>query len=139
MSVKTKQNSCLWYPIPPSTDERTRRFGGKRANGSTYLCFSSRSNAFHLQKNAYSKRFLEMIDRLGYQNIQTHFVDFDKEREVAERLRIKEYGKWVIQFGSRRMELAEHQFYRSAKDDVEFVGDVQPCQKFSDFTSKATV
>ena len=38
-----------------------------------------------------------MIDRLGYQNIQTHFVDFDKEREVAERLRIKEYGKWVIQ------------------------------------------
>ena len=63
-----------------------------------------------------------MIDRLGYQNIQTHFVDFDKEREVAERLRIKEYGKWVIQFGSRRMELAEHQIYRSAKDDVESVG-----------------
>ena len=84
--------------------------------------FSSRTNAFHLQKNAYSKRFLEMIERLGFQNIQTQFVDFDKEREVAERLRIKEYGKWVIQFGSRRMELAEHQIYRSAKDDVEFVG-----------------
>ena len=52
----------------------------------------------------------------------SQFVDFDKEREVAERLRIKEYGKWVIQFGSRRMELPEHQIYRSAKDDVEFVG-----------------
>jgi hypothetical protein len=84
--------------------------------------FSSRTSKFHLQKNAYTKRFLEMIDRLGFSNVHTQFVDFDQERTTAERLFVKEYGKWVVQFGARRMELSEHQIYRNTQDDVEFIG-----------------
>ena len=67
-----------------------------------------------------------MIDRLGYQNIQTHFVDFDKEK-VAERLRIKEYGKWVIQLEAEEWD-QEHQFIEVQK--MTRVWGCPTCQSF---------
>ena len=58
-----------------------------------------------------------MIDRLGYQNIQTHFVDFDKERSSGTfaNQRVWKMGHSIW---APRMILVEHQIYRSAKDDM---------------------
>ena len=81
-------------------------------------------------KNAYSKRFLEMIDRLGYQISKRTLSTLTKREVKAERLQIKEYGKWVIQLEAEEWDWPEHQIYRSAKDDYPVCRDVQPCQSF---------
>ena len=84
--------------------------------------FSSRNGIHQRKKNAYSKHVLDMIEGLDFSFVHTHFIDFDEERRSAEQLNVKEYGKWVLQWGNRRMELSEHEIYRSSKENVDFIG-----------------
>jgi hypothetical protein len=95
------------------------------------------------KKESYFKdRQLEdLLEELDYGSavVETHFIDFDKERLTAEKLGVTEYGTVVVQRGARRVDLADRDLFRrsgkGADQKLEFLGEPALNRAFSQLMS----
>ena len=82
------------------------------------------------KKESYFKdrQLQDLLEELDYNSavVETHFIDFDKERLTAETLGVTESGAVVVQRGARRVDLKDRDlFRRTGKGDdrkIEFLG-----------------
>jgi hypothetical protein len=71
----------------------------------------------------------DLLLELDYQSatVETHFVDFDRERLTAEELGVREYGHMVVQRGEERVDIKARELFRSkgkgADKTLEFLGE----------------
>ena len=77
-------------------------------------------------KNRAMQDLLTELD--GYSaSVDTHWVDFDRERLTAENLSVREYGHLVVQRGDERVDIKARELFRSSGkgDDkrLEFLGE----------------
>lgn len=83
------------------------------------------------KKESYFKNraMRDLLEELDYNSsvVETHFVDFDKERLTAEKLGVTDYGSVVIQRGDERIDLRDRDVFRrkGGKGDVsiDFLGE----------------
>lgn len=105
----------------------------------TITAFSSQRG----KKESYFKdrQIQDLIDELDYGSVtvETHFVDFDKERLTAEKLGVTDYGAVVVQRGERRVDLRDRDLFRhTGKGDdrkLEFLGEAALNRAFSQLMS----
>lgn len=83
----------------------------------------------------------DLIEELDYASpsVTTRFVDFDKDRLIAESLGVTEYGSVVIQRGERRVDLSDRDLFRragkGADKRLDFLGEAAINRGFSQILS----
>lgn len=98
------------------------------------------------KKEAYFKNraLRDLMDELDYASatVETHFVDFDRERLTAEKLGVTDYGTVVVQRGDERIDLKDRELFRrkGKKDDValDFLGEAAVDRAFAQILTKDT-
>jgi hypothetical protein len=84
---------------------------------------------------------LEEIDHAS-SSVETHFVDFDRERLTAEKLGVTDYSALVVQRGDQRLDLRDRDlFHRVGKGDarrIDFVGEAAVARLFAQLLSNET-
>ena len=79
----------------------------------------------------------DLLDEIDYasQVVETHFVDFDKERLTAETLGVTDYSTLVIQRGDQRIDLRDRDLFRRVgkKEDrrMDFLGEAAVSRSFA--------
>ena len=137
LDLRSEQSQQQFLQISSIFDQMQRDIVENEGSKELHIyAFSSRNGSHQRQKNAYSKYVLDMIEGLDYSFVHTHFIDFDEERRSAEQLNVKEYGKWVLQWDNRRMELSEHEIYRSSKENLDFIGMTSITKKLQILSQK---
>lgn len=63
--------------------------------------------------------------------VEWEYIDFDEERLTAERLKVKEYGRVVIQRGDARVDIRERSLFLRKKSGLVFAGEQEFSQAFS--------
>lgn len=95
------------------------------------------------KKESYFKdrQLQDLLEEMDHNSVvvETHFIDFDKERLTAEKLGVTDYGTVVVQRGERRVDLQDRDlFRRSGKGDdrkIEFLGEAAINRAFSQLMS----
>lgn len=83
----------------------------------------------------------DLVEELDYASpsVTTRFVDFDKDRLIAESLGVTEYGSVVIQRGERRVDLSDRDLFRragkGADKRLDFLGEAAMNRGFSQILS----
>lgn len=83
----------------------------------------------------------DLVEELDYASpsVTTRFVDFDKDRLIAESLGVTEYGTVVIQRGERRVDLSDRDLFRragkGADKRLDFLGEAAMNRGFSQILS----
>ena len=83
----------------------------------------------------------DLMEEIDYASpsVTTRFVDFDKDRLIAESLGVTEYGAVVIQRGDRRVDLSDRDLFRhagkGADKHLDFLGESAVNRGFSQLLS----
>lgn len=83
----------------------------------------------------------DLMEELDYASpsVTARFVDFDKDRLIAESLGVTEYGTVVIQRGERRVDLSDRDLFRragkGADKRLDFLGEAAMNRGFSQILS----
>jgi hypothetical protein len=95
------------------------------------------------KKESYFKdrQLSDLLEELDYasSSVETHFVDFDKERLTAEKLGVTDYGAVVVQRGAQRVDLKDRDLFRrvgkGADQKLEFLGEPALARSFAQLMS----
>jgi hypothetical protein len=66
------------------------------------------------------------------------YIDFDAERLTAERLKVKDYGRVVIQRGDARVDIRERALFLRSKKGLTFTGEQEFSKAFSQLLNAYT-